>query len=53
MELVYVDRGELHNLVGGVDIALRQQELLADWPECLAHAVCRSAGQFPDCFVSY
>ena len=28
MELVYVDRGELHNLVGGVDIALRQQELL-------------------------
>ena len=28
MELVYVDRGELHNLVGGVDIPLRQQELL-------------------------
>lgn len=28
MELVYVDRGELHNLVGGVDILLRQQELL-------------------------
>ena len=28
MELVYVDRGELHNLAGGVDITLRQQELL-------------------------
>lgn len=28
MELVYVDRGELHNLTGGVDILLRQQELL-------------------------
>lgn len=28
MELVYVDRGELHNLAGGTDILLRQQELL-------------------------
>ena len=26
-ELTYVDRGELHNLVSGMDIALRQQEL--------------------------
>lgn len=26
-ELTYVDRGELHNLVSGTDIALRQQEL--------------------------
>lgn len=28
MELVYVDRGELHNLAGGTDILLQQQELL-------------------------
>lgn len=28
LELVYVDRGELHNLVGGTDILLRQQQLL-------------------------
>lgn len=28
MELVYVDRGDLHNLAGGTDILLRQQELL-------------------------
>lgn len=34
-ELTYVDRGELHNLVSGTDIALRQQELVIiardDW----------------------
>lgn len=28
LELVYVDRGELHNLVGGVDILLRPQQML-------------------------
>ena len=28
MELVYVDRGELHNLAGGTDILLRQQQML-------------------------
>lgn len=28
LELVYVDRGELHNLVGGVDILLRSQQML-------------------------
>ena len=28
LELVYVDHGELHNLVGGTDILLRQQQLL-------------------------
>ena len=28
MELVYVDCGELHNLVGGTDILLRQQQML-------------------------
>lgn len=28
MELVYVDRGELHNLAGGTDILLQQQEFL-------------------------
>ena len=27
-ELVYVDRGELHNLVGGADVLLRQQQLM-------------------------
>ena len=27
-ELVYVDRGELHNLAGGTDILLRQQQLM-------------------------
>ena len=28
LELVYVDRGELHNLVGGTDILLRPQQML-------------------------
>ena len=28
LELVYVDHGELHNLVGGTDILLKQQQLL-------------------------
>ena len=28
LELVYVDHGELHNLLGGTDILLRQQQLL-------------------------
>lgn len=27
-ELVYVDRGELHNLAGGADVLLRQQQLM-------------------------
>lgn len=27
-ELVYVDRGQLHNLVGGKDVLLRQQQLM-------------------------
>lgn len=28
MELVYVDRGTLHNVVGGTDLLLRQQQML-------------------------